>query len=291
MKQMNETMYKSTEILSKYDDFIKEDNDYHTKIFDCVKNEIKNKFPNVQISLKFTKPSFNSFVFKNYGNLIINRDVNYFISIDNTNSDIVYQSVVENISQIYSKCLSNFKFEYRDDINISGSVKFTKSQSFRNKQLNSKLYKDFIKWIGDKEPYPGDENSNSFIHRIDQIKGSKPDSESSGERMIRLFLEDNKVKFRQYHKIKGCVSEKNGKCYLLTFDFYIPQKNLVIEYDGGQHFAPVSKFGGQETFERTVLLDGIKNKFCQDNNIKMVRIPYTKKPNEVYQIIKQELGI
>jgi hypothetical protein len=288
---MIETMYKSSEILLKYDDFIKKNEDREIGVFECVKNEIKDKFPNVKISLKFTKPSFNSYVFKNYGNLIINRDITYFISIDNTNSDIVYQSVLENITQIHTKCESKFNSEDRTDIHISGSVNFSKSQSFRNKQLKSKLYNDFVKWIGENEPYPGDENSHLFLPRIEQIKGIKPDSESSGERMVRLFLEDNKVKFKQYHKIKGCVSEKNGKCYLLTFDFFIPSKNLVIEYDGGQHFAPVSKFGGQESFERTVMLDEIKNQFCIDNNIKMLRIPYTKKTAEVHQMLNKELGL
>jgi very-short-patch-repair endonuclease len=135
------------------------------------------------------------------------------------------------------------------------------------------------------------DNAIQLSSKIEQIKGIKPDSESSGEKIVRIFLEDNKIKFKQYHKMKGCFSEKNGKCYLLTFDFFIPSKNLVIEYDGGQHFAPVSKFGGQETFERTVMLDGIKNKFCEDNGIKMLRIPYTKKKNEVYQILKKALGL
>ena len=39
------------------------------------------------------------------------------------------------------------------------------------------------------------------------------------------------------------------------------------------------------------MLDNIKNKFCEDNKIKMLRIPYTKKQLEVYEILKKELGI
>jgi very-short-patch-repair endonuclease len=117
------------------------------------------------------------------------------------------------------------------------------------------------------------------------------DIESSGENMVRTFLEKNKISFLQYHKMKGCFSEKNGKCFLLTFDFYVPSKNLIIEYDGGQHFGPVSIFGGEESYKRTIMLDSIKNEFCKDNNIKMLRIPYTKTTEEAHQMLKKELGM
>ena len=33
-------------------------------------------------------------------------------------------------------------------------------------------------------------------------------------------------------ELKGCFSEINGRCILLTFDFYLPELNVVIEYDG-----------------------------------------------------------
>ena len=295
IKNIIKEQIKSKDVLIKYNDLIKKYEVREIKVFNCVKEKIEKENPNVKISFKIRNPIFNAYVYKHYGNLKIDRNIGYTISIDNTNSDIIYQSVLNRISKIHSECESKISVGPLPDIKkipfISGNITYLKSSSFRNRQLNSKLYNDFTKWIGNKEPYPGDENSHLFLPRIEQIKGTKPDSESSGERMVRLFMEENKVKFKQYHKMKGCFSEKNGKCYLLTFDFYIPSKNLVIEYDGGQHFAPVSKFGGQETFERTVMLDNIKNKFCEDNKIKMLRIPYTKKQLEVYEILKKELGI
>ncbi len=127
----------------------------------------------------------------------------------------------------------------------------------------------------------------------EHLKGKRcpKDIESSGENMVRVFLESKKIPFLQYHKMTGCFSEKNGRCYLLTFDFYLPSKNLVIEYDGGQHFGPVSIFGGEESYQRTVMLDAIKNEFCKDNKIKMLRIPYTKTTEEAHKMMKKILGI
>ena len=49
---------------------------------------------------------------------------------------------------------------------------------------------------------------------------------------------------------------------------------MCIEYDGEQHFMPIKWFGGDEGLENIKIRDGIKNKFCQDNNIKLLRISY-----------------
>jgi very-short-patch-repair endonuclease len=128
---------------------------------------------------------------------------------------------------------------------------------------------------------------------FEHLKGKRcpKDIESSGENMVRVFLESKKIPYLQYHKMKGCFSEKNGRCYLLTFDFYVPSKNIVIEYDGGQHFGPVSIFGGEESYQRTIMLDAIKNEFCKDNKIKMLRIPYTKTTEEAHEMMRKFLGI
>lgn len=60
----------------------------------------------------------------------------------------------------------------------------------------------------------------------------------------------------------------------MTFDFYINDQ-YIIEYDGKQHF----KYTGtgwdtKEHFERTRKNDLIKNKYCFNNNIPLIRIPY-----------------
>jgi hypothetical protein len=39
------------------------------------------------------------------------------------------------------------------------------------------------------------------------------------------------------------------------------------------------------------MLDAIKNEFCRDNRIKMLRIPYTKTTEEAQEMMKKMLGI
>ena len=70
----------------------------------------------------------------------------------------------------------------------------------------------------------------------------------------------------------------------LRFDFYLPSYNLMIEYDGEQHYWPVN-FGGwnQEQLQREFLkiqqYDQLKTAYCADNNINLLRIPYWENKN------------
>ena len=72
----------------------------------------------------------------------------------------------------------------------------------------------------------------------------------------------------------GCRHKK-----LLPFDFYIPPKNIIIEFDGKQHFSPV-RFGGMSkekakiNFIKQKKRDKIKTKFCLTNSIHLLRISY-----------------
>lgn len=53
-----------------------------------------------------------------------------------------------------------------------------------------------------------------------------------------------------------------------------------MEYDDRQHFEPIEHFGGVEAFNRTVKHDKMKNKYCVDNGISLLRIPYYKNVEE-----------
>lgn len=93
-------------------------------------------------------------------------------------------------------------------------------------------------------------------------------SESRGERTIRKYLEDNTISFEQEKRFITCRDK-----IPLPFDFYLPLYNMCIEYDGEQHYWPVFSV---ETTEITKRHDAIKNQFCIDNNIQLLRIPYYK---------------
>lgn len=78
-------------------------------------------------------------------------------------------------------------------------------------------------------------------------------------------------------------TECKDKNYL-PFDFYLLDYNILIEFDGEQHYYVV-RFNGmnqqdaENNFETIKKHDYIKTQFCVDNNIPLIRIPYTERGN------------
>jgi predicted nucleic acid-binding Zn-ribbon protein len=92
-------------------------------------------------------------------------------------------------------------------------------------------------------------------------------SKSKGEREIIEFLDLVEIKYEKEYVVK--IEDKK-----LRFDFYIESIRTFIEYDGIQHFKPVDIFGGEEYYKKLVEYDGLKNRWCIDNEFELVRIPY-----------------
>jgi hypothetical protein len=90
---------------------------------------------------------------------------------------------------------------------------------------------------------------------------------SNDEKKILTFLETQKIQYHVEKTFENCVYKRN-----LRFDFYIPEVNCLIEYDGMQHFKDIKYFSN---FEKLRIKDIIKNKFCLENNIPLLRIAYT----------------
>jgi len=90
---------------------------------------------------------------------------------------------------------------------------------------------------------------------------------SKGEEKISKFLEKNNIKYIKEKTFNGCIFKNK-----LRFDFYIPENNMCIEFDGHQHFKNVPFFGNSYLLNKKK--DLIKNKFCRENGIELIRIPY-----------------
>lgn len=106
---------------------------------------------------------------------------------------------------------------------------------------------------------------------------------SKGELKIEEILIKNNILLHTQKTFKECVDR--GK---LKFDFYLPEYNMCIEYDGKQHFESVEQFGGLDGFNDRERKDSIKNKYCEKNNIKLLRIPYWDF-NNIEEILKENL--
>ncbi len=100
---------------------------------------------------------------------------------------------------------------------------------------------------------------------------------SHGESKILQFLIKNKIDYITEKSFLGCKNPKTGG--LLKYDFYIPSKNLLIEFDGAQHFRQtwLKNFITCDADLKSIQYrDKIKTKFAKNNGIKLLRIPYTK---------------
>jgi lipid-A-disaccharide synthase-like uncharacterized protein len=93
---------------------------------------------------------------------------------------------------------------------------------------------------------------------------------SKGESTISNLLEKLKIEYIPQKIFDGCKHISD-----LKFDFYIPQLNICIEFNGRQHYESVKAFGGDTEFEKIKLRDSIKEKWCLDNDTNLVVIKYT----------------
>lgn len=100
---------------------------------------------------------------------------------------------------------------------------------------------------------------------------------SHGERKIEHFLSKNNIQFINQKTFNDCVGIGNNK---LKYDFYLTEHNILIEYDGEQHFKPRFDLGCTEDaikrFNRLKELDKIKTRYAKKNNIFLIRISYKK---------------
>lgn len=107
-------------------------------------------------------------------------------------------------------------------------------------------------------------------------------NESKGEKEISRILCELNVDYMQQYRINDCKFK-----YTLPFDFYLPQYNVLIEFDGEQHYKIFKHFGGLDKFIDTKIRDTIKNEYCKKNNIKLIRIPYWEFDNIKETLIRE----
>ncbi len=89
------------------------------------------------------------------------------------------------------------------------------------------------------------------------------------EEYIKLYLKKMEIKYIPQHGFDTCRYINK-----LSFDFYLPDYNTCIEFDGVQHFRPVKEFGGKKAFIDCQKRDECKNKWCVENNVNLIRIKY-----------------
>lgn len=115
----------------------------------------------------------------------------------------------------------------------------------------------------------------TFYLRPDHIRrgiGHSGCNKSLGEERLEKYLKEHNINYIGQYYFGDCVRKERD----MPFDFYLPDLNIAIEYDGIQHYEPIVKFGGEEEFAERKLNDYFKTNYCIEHNIKLIRVPYTE---------------
>ena len=110
--------------------------------------------------------------------------------------------------------------------------------------------------------------------------------ESKGERFISQLLQSYNINYTPQKSFDDLKHKK-----LLYYDFYLPELNVCIEYDGEQHFKPILYWGDEKAFKELQLKDKLKNEYCISNNIPLLRLTYKDSDSDVKSKILNFLQI
>lgn len=106
---------------------------------------------------------------------------------------------------------------------------------------------------------------------------------SKGEIKVKFYLDKYGMNYIREHRFRNCKDKRP-----LPFDFYLPELNTCIEYNGLQHYT--KRFGmSDEDFEDRLKKDKMKIDFCEENDIKLIIIPYWEFKN-IDKILNEKLN-
>jgi hypothetical protein len=164
---------------------------------------------------------------------------------------------------------------YEEAKKFISDLKFTQQSEYINY-----IEDNNIEFLPKRPDYVYREDWKGYLEFI----GCETNRKSFGERKIKEFLDQNSIKYIRENKFHSCKNIKE-----LPFDFYLPDYNICIEYDGELHYRSSIIFGGDITLKRIRDNDDIKSKWCLENNIKLIRISYKKK-NKIFKILSLEIN-
>lgn len=120
---------------------------------------------------------------------------------------------------------------------------------------------------------------------------------SKGEKAIGDILNKNNIDFisqKKFEDCRGLPTKSYTKGVFMPYDFYLPQYNMLIEYQGEFHDGTVTKknpdFFSVEKYERLKERDEYKRNYAKNNNIKLLEIWYYDF-NNIENILRKELNI
>ena len=107
---------------------------------------------------------------------------------------------------------------------------------------------------------------------------------STGETRVAKHLDSIGATYVNEQYFQDCRDKS-----MLPFDFFLPDYNMLIEYDGIHHYKPIDLFGGEDNLVTVQAHDYIKDVYAEANGMALLRIPYTEF-NNIESIIEKALS-
>lgn len=162
--------------------------------------------------------------------------------------------------------------EVNPDIEVVGQYKNTHTK------IRCRCKKDGFEW----DAYPA--------NLLNRSAGCYRCNASLSEKLLLNILDEMQIKYKHQYIIKDCKYVD-----VLKFDAFDVDNNIAFEYNGEQHYYPVDFAGkgeewARDQFQLTQQRDNAKIKYCNDNNIPIVIIPYWEK-NNMESFIRNKLDL
>lgn len=113
--------------------------------------------------------------------------------------------------------------------------------------------------------------ANLYYKRNGHVKGCPKCNRSHGEIAIERYLSSHSIAYEPQKKFDGLVGV-GGR--LLSYDFFLPDYNTLIEFQGEQHYSAVDYYGGEENFQVQQAHDSLKADYASSHGHRLLTIPY-----------------
>lgn len=203
--------------------------------------------------------------------------------------DLPIESYVNALTKIKHICIKGHIYLQAPHDHLKG---FGCSICSENKQKTPKEYYKLCKSKGLDLPIEDYINNHTKIkhkcskgHIYKQVpsdhlygKGCPICRESHGEKYIRNYLDKNNINYipqKRFHDLKD-------KTYL-SYDFYLPKQNILIEYQGIQHYESINFKGNGKysNLEKQQEHDKLKREYAKNNGYKLLELHYSLDTQEL----------
>jgi hypothetical protein len=201
-----------------------------------------------------------------------------------------YKGTNDKIKMLHKKC--NKKFEVTPNNFLSFRCKCSHCYRSTPKKTTEEFKKEVYCLVGNEykvlEEYTNCHHKIRMLHTKCNkefevtpghfLNGTRcPNCKHSiGEDKIEYYLKHSKIKFKTQVRFKDC---KNILPLVFDFQIFTEDNNFILlEYDGEFHYQNIF-YEEENKLEKQQLRDNIKNQYCKDNNISLIRISYLNKNN------------